>query len=57
MNKVEILETLEMLACSQGSYGRYLNFLEEEGLLDEALELLEQQNFKNTFDLIMFFEG
>ena len=52
MNRDEILNTFRSLARSQGSYGRLL-----DNLTDEALDYLEEQNFTDTLDLIMFIEG
>lgn len=53
MNKEEILKTVKSLAQSQGSYGRLLQQLESN---EKALEYLEQQNFKDEIDLILFIE-
>ena len=54
MNKKEILETVKMLAQSQGMYCTLLNILKQN---EEALEYLEGQNFKDQVDLILFLEG
>jgi hypothetical protein len=51
MNKEEIIKAIKSLAQCQGFYGRLL-----ENLNDEALEYLEQQNFKDTVDMVLFFE-
>lgn len=54
----EILEAIKMLANSQGSYGRFYESL--MNLTDQqrykVLQVLENQNFKDTIDLIMFLE-
>lgn len=54
MTKKEILETFKSLARSQGSYGRLLEQIKDN---DEALTYLEEQNFKDSVDLVMFIEG
>ena len=56
MKANEILETIKMLAKSQGFYGRLLNAIEtsEEG--ENLLAELESENFKDPVDLVMFFE-
>ena len=56
MKANEILETIKMLAKSQGFYGRLLNAIEtsEEG--EDILAGLESLNFKDSVDLVMFFE-
>lgn len=58
MNREEILETIRSLAKSQGFYGRLVKFLESDELDALAyLELLEEQNFKDPIDLILFIES
>lgn len=58
MNREEILETIRSLAKSQGFYGRLLKILESDELDALAyLELLEEQNFKDPIDLILFIES
>ena len=56
MKANEILETIKMLAKSQGFYGRLLNAIEtsEEG--EDILAELESKNFKDPVDLVMFLE-
>ena len=51
MNKDQILKTIKDLAKSQGMYGRMLR-----DMTDETLEYLEEQNFKNPLDLVLFIE-
>ncbi len=51
MNKNQILNTIKSLARSQGFYGRMLN-----NITDEGLDYLEEQNFKDPVDLVMFIE-
>lgn len=58
MNREEILETIRSLAKSQGFYGRLVKILESDELDALAyLELLEEQNFKDPIDLILFIES
>lgn len=51
MNKDQILKTIKDLAKSQGLYGRILY-----NMTDEVLEYLEEQNFKDSLDLVLFIE-
>lgn len=52
MNRDQIMGALETLSRSQGSYGRLLDNITEEGI-----EYLEDQEFKDVVDMIMFLEG
>lgn len=52
MNKKEIFELIKDLAKSQGFYGRIL-----ENITEEDLQFLEDKNFKDTVELVMFLEG
>ena len=56
MKANEILETIKMLAKSQGFYGRLLNDIETSEERENILAELESQNFKDPVDLVMFFE-
>ena len=51
MTKNEILQVFRDLAKSQGFYGRLL-----ENITDEGLKYLEDQNFQDAIDLILFIE-
>ena len=53
MNKTEILNSIKSLAQSQGFYGRVLEQVTEH---PEILDELEAQNFKDSVDMVMFFE-
>lgn len=53
MNKDEILKAIKSLASSQGFYGRLYEQVVDN---DEALDYLEQQNFKDVVDMILFLE-
>lgn len=56
MKKSEIYSTIKSLARSQWCRGRLLHSREEEWLTDYALEKLEEMNFKDWVELIMFLE-
>ena len=56
MKANEILETIKMLAKSQGFYGRLLNAIETSEERENILAELESENFKDPVDLVMFFE-
>ena len=56
MKANEILETIKMLAKSQGFYGRLLNSIETSEERENILAELESENFKDPVDLVMFFE-
>lgn len=53
MNKQQILAAILSLAASQGFYGRLYNQIKDN---DAALTYLEQQNFSDTVDLVLFLE-
>lgn len=62
MNRLEIMETFAMLARSQGSYTRMYNALREMEAdqpddYDQLMTQLEEENFKDAVDLIMYVEG
>lgn len=57
MTRTEILNAIQMLSRSQGFYGRLYNDLTsgtEEA--EEALNHLEEQNFGDVVDMVMFLE-
>lgn len=54
MTREEILENIRMLAKSQGFYGRILRAIEED---DSILDTLEEQNFKDVIDLVLYLES
>lgn len=57
MNRKEILDAIAMLAKSQGFYGRlYRSLTDGSEEAEEALSLMERQNFKDTLDMIMWLE-
>lgn len=59
MKREDILNTIKMLASSQGLYSRLYGELMEmnEDELDEVMTELESQNFKDGVDLVMFIES
>lgn len=57
MKKEEILSTIRSLAASQGFYGKLLSVLSsDEPDAIAYLKYLEEQNFKDVVDLVMFLE-
>lgn len=54
MNKEQILNEIKTLSKSQGRYGRLLYAIEED---ESILDMLEQQNFNDVVDMILFFEA
>lgn len=59
MDRQEIRSTFEMLACSQGFYGRLLRDIDSspEDVQEEIWSELEEQNFKDSVDLILYIES
>lgn len=57
MTKKEILENIRILALSQGFYGRLYHSIMESDEKENILQYLENQNFADTIDLILFLEG
>lgn len=58
MKKQQILEAIKMLAKSQGMWGRlYTDLMNREDGYDTVLQYLEDQNFTDVVDLVMFIEG
>lgn len=53
MDRNKIMETIQDLAKSQGFYGRLLRNITLDPTI---LDTLEQQNFKDSLDLILFLE-
>ena len=58
MKREEIINTFILLSQSQGFYGRLLNLLNtmEAEKKEAFLTILEDQNFKDMLDLIMWIE-
>lgn len=59
MNRKEIMDAIQMLAQSQGFYSRMYNAMREADVddLECFLNELESQNFKDTVDMVMYFES
>ena len=53
MTKEQILGTIKSLAMSQGLYGRLLRDIHNN---PEILDRLEEQNFQEPLDLVLFIE-
>ena len=53
MDKKEIYEAIKSLAVSQGFYGRLLEQIEDH---PEILDVLEEQNFSDVINLVMYLE-
>lgn len=61
MDIEQIMTAIRSLAESQGFYGRLYNNMQamQENFPErwqEIVETLEAQNFKDTLDMVMFFE-
>lgn len=54
MKANEILEAIKSLSQSQGFYGRLYERLVQD---EEALQYLEEQNFTDVVDLVLFLES
>lgn len=57
MKANEIKETIKSLAMSQGFYRRLLSSIEESGKEKEVYKELERQHFKDSVDMVLFFES
>ena len=59
MNRDEIREVFKQLAMSQGFYGRLLRQIDEadEEARENFWKDLEDQNFKDSVDVILYIEG
>ena len=58
----QVIEVVEMMAQSQGFYGRLLRDIQymqefEKDKFEEFKELIELMGFENPVDVVMFFEG
>ena len=52
--KEKYLGWLKLLACSQGSYGRLLEQLENNAI---AMEMLLENDFKDAVDMVLWLES
>lgn len=59
VSRTEILDAIRTLAMSQGWYGRFLEAIEslEGDEYEEVMTTLEEQDFKDMVDLVMYLEG
>ena len=62
MNREQIMEAIRQLAHSQGSYARFYAELCEmqenrPNDFDSAMTMLEEKNFTDTVDLILYLES
>lgn len=61
MKYEDIKEVIKTLASGQGLYGRILRRLEEiegdEEQFEKVKKVLEEQNFKDTLDIVLWFEN
>lgn len=62
MNRDEIMDAIKMLASCQGFYSRmYINLCEmrdnDPDEFDRNMSILEELNFGDTVDMVMFFES
>lgn len=58
MNKEQILDAIRSLAASQGFYGRlYERLTDGSDEAEEALSLMEEQNFGDVVDMVMWLES
>lgn len=57
MNKKQILEAIRSLAASQGFYGRlYERLTDGSEEAEDTLTLMEEQNFGDVADMVMWLE-
>lgn len=62
MNRDQIMEAIRQLAHSQGSYAIFYRDLcemreNEPERFDKAMTMLEEKNFQDTVDLILYLES
>ena len=57
MDREQILNEVAMLACSQGFYGRLYEYLTSgDESAEELLDKMEEQNFGDTVDMVLWLE-
>lgn len=57
MNREQILDAIRSLAASQGFYGRlYERLTDGSEEAEDALTLMEAQNFGDVVDMVMWLE-
>ena len=58
MNREQILDAVKTLAMSQGFYGRlYERLTDGTWESDSFLDLMEEQNFGDTVDMVLWLES
>jgi hypothetical protein len=59
LKKDDIMNIFKSLSSSQGFYGRVVSYLESlpENEKERNLRALEEQNFKDEVDLILYMES
>ena len=62
MNKEQIMEAIRQLAHCQGTYTRFYRDLcemqeEDPERFDKAMTMLEEKNFKDAVDLVLYLES
>jgi len=58
MNREQILDAVKTLAMSQGFYGRlYEKLTDGTWESDSFLDLMEEQNFGDTVDMVLWLES
>ena len=58
----DVIDIIDMLSYSQGFYGRLLRDIcelkkYEPEMFEMFVDEIESQNFTNTLDIVMYFEG
>lgn len=61
MDVYQVIDVIEMLSHSQGFYGRLLEEIlyaqvYEPEKFEEFKEIIEEQNFKEPLDVVLYFE-
>ena len=58
MNAVQVIEVIKDLAKSQGFYDRLLREIKGFNAIQmrEFIKVVEEQNFKDAVDVVMYFE-
>lgn len=58
MNRGQILSEIKALSKCQGFYGRLLSYINslDESEYESLMSELESQNFKDSIDIVLYFE-
>lgn len=57
MDREQILSAIRNLACSQGFYGRLLDFIYNDENGQAYLDYLVEQNFGDVVSMVLFIES